>query len=186
MKNFMLLLFVFAMLSAQSQTVKKKDCDCKYSFTNQVGLYEGQKESFLVQTIHGIRKNSWFGGVGVGIDGYRVRSIPLFLDVRKSFGKKANGIFAYVDGGVHFPWLRDEQKFDYWGKFEKGYYFDGGLGYKIGLRKHELLFSGGFSIKQFKEVRTSAICPFIGPCFGQSEKYEYLLRRATIKVGFAL
>ena len=102
MKNLLLLVLLISMLSAHSQTNKKNDCNCKYSFTNQVGLMEGQKESFLVQTIHGIRTRSWFGGVGVGIDGYRVRSIPLFLDVRKTFGKKANALFAYADGGVHF------------------------------------------------------------------------------------
>ena len=85
-----------------------------------------------------------------------------------------------------FPWLRDEQKFNYWGKFDKGYYFDGGLGYKIALRKHELLFSGGFSMKQLNEVRRNTTCPFIGPCFDQTEKYEYVMRRVTLKVGFVL
>jgi len=183
MKNLLLLIFCFPVLALQSQEVKKKNCGCKFSFTNQVGLLEGQKESFLVQTIHGIRYNSWFGGVGVGIDGYRFRSIPLFIDVQKTFGKKPNAFFAYADGGVNFPWLNEDQKLTFYGKFKHGYYMDAGLGYKVGLRNKQLLFSGGFSMKQLREVRTNTICPFVGPCYGQSDRYNYILRRATFKVG---
>ncbi|HVY74956.1 MAG TPA: hypothetical protein VG890_09015, partial [Puia sp.] len=66
---------------------------------NQVGLLEGESgSSWQLQTVNGMSYKSWFAGIGVGLDYYRLRGIPLFLDLRKTFGHSRNKPFVYADG----------------------------------------------------------------------------------------
>ena len=179
----------FAALAQQSPKSNKKNCGCSFSSINQLGLLAGEKnEAFQIQTINGLQYRTWMVGAGVGIDGYRFRSIPLFLHLRKEFNLKSNAIFIYNDIGMNYPWLRAEQKslsgpgVDY----DHGIYYDGGVGYKILMKKHAVVFSGGFSLKEFSESRPNTICPFFGPCFQQTDEYFYSLKRITLKLGIQL
>jgi len=181
--------FSGAALSQQSPANKKKNCGCSFSSINQLGLLAGEKnEAFQVQTINGLQYRTWMVGAGVGIDGYRFRSIPLFLHLRKEFSLKSNAIFIYNDIGMNYPWLKTEQK-SVWGPtedYDHGIYYDGGIGYKILLKKHAVVFGGGFSLKEFSEKRLSGFCPFVGPCYEQSDEYFYSLKRITLKLGVQL
>ena len=87
----------------------------------------------------------------------------------------------------NYPWLKTDQK-ALWGAgdYDHGIYYDGGLGYKLFLKKQALVFSGGFSLKEFKENRTTVSCPFAGPCLDQKDVYSYSLKRLSFKVGIQL
>jgi len=51
----------------------------RFSSVNVMGVGSGSNgESFVLSTINGISKDKWFTGVGVGLDYYRYRSIPVF------------------------------------------------------------------------------------------------------------
>src|SRR3954467_15161330 len=107
---------------------------CQFHSVNSVGLLEGETGSaFQIQSINGMKHGSWFTGIGVGLDFYRYRTIPLFIDFRKEFGHRANKFFAYADAGVNFAWLTDKEKQIYQmdDHFSAGFYTDLGLGYKI-------------------------------------------------------
>ena len=190
-KIFSVLILVccsYAVFAQQSSQAKKKNCGCSFSSINQLGLLAGEKnEAFQVQTVNGIQYRTWMVGAGVGIDGYRFRSIPLFLHLRKEFSLKSNAIFIYNDIGVNYPWLKTEQK-ALWatGDYHHGVYYDGGVGYKIMLKRHAVVFSSGFSLKEFRENRTSTFCPFFGPCNDQVDEYFYSLKRITLKLGVQL
>ena len=58
----------------------------KFHSINNIGLLKGQVDDVLqLQTINGIKYKSFFGGVGIGLDNYYFKTIPLFVDLRKCF-----------------------------------------------------------------------------------------------------
>jgi len=190
-KILITLFFLLATIGLQAQqkpTEKKKACGCSFTSVNQIGLLAGEKgESFQVQTINGLRYRTWMVGAGVGIDGYLYRSIPLFFQLRKEFNLKSNAFFIYNDIGLNYPWISSNQKvFRDERDYDPGVYYDGGIGYKLLLKKQALVFSGGFSLKEFKDNRSSFSCPFFGPCNEQVDVYSYSLRRLSFKLGIQL
>src|SRR5580698_558321 len=101
------LLFQFAVMSIHAQQPQNKNAWCFQSINN-IGLIIGQKDAaFDLQTVNGFRYKSMFGGVGVGLDYYGFRSVPLFADLRKYFGSNKNAFFIYEDCGVNFAWLKN-------------------------------------------------------------------------------
>ena len=98
MKKLLALALLFGCLHSSAQKPK-------YTFQSnmQFGLLEGQRGSaFQLQTVNGLQFNTWFAGLGAGLDYYHTRSIPLFLNLRKSFfsGEKTPFIFLlnYFNG----------------------------------------------------------------------------------------
>ncbi len=131
----------------------------KFQSNLQTGILIGPKSSsaaLALNLINGLQQKSWFAGIGVGIDFGSKRSIPLFLDVKKYFSKENNGIFAYVDAGHNFSWLKSEQKTllsqaEY--KSSGNYYYETGMGYRFLLRGVTAMgVSAGYSVKQFRET----------------------------------
>ena len=144
------LLFITVGVSSMAQEgkeSKKKGCQCSFTSINQIGLLFGeQDDAFQLQTVNGFRYRSWMAGVGVGIDGYRYRTIPLFFQLRKEFRLGPNSIFIYNDIGVNYPWLKTDQKIEWVeSDYKHGFYYDGGIGYKVPIKKQWLLFSDVFS-----------------------------------------
>ena len=155
---------------------------------NQLGQLEGQTGSaFLFQSINGWQYKTWFTGVGVGLDYYRFRSIPLFLDVRKWFGGKNKCFFIYVDGGHDFIWLRDSDTDPYLpGTYSTGFYSDLGIGGRVALNSRiALLLSAGYSHRSVeKKVQSYALpCYMNGSCHF-TDHYDYQMNRLSIKAGF--
>lgn len=132
----------------QDTSIDKK---IKFSSINQVGLPVGaNQESAMVQTINGIRKDKWFAGVGVGLDFYVERGVPLFIDIRRDVTDKKNTAFFYADGGIYFPWPNFTQKGQKLNSsISAGAYYDAGIGWKLtGKNKRSFLMSVGYSLKQ--------------------------------------
>lgn len=180
------------MAHAQSDAKKKTKaaCACRFSSINQVGMLEGNPgTSVNLQTINGIGYKTWFTGVGIGLDYYRYRTVPLFLDVRKDFSSKVNRPFIYGDAGVHLPWVRTSER-SWWGgksDYEHGMYYDAGVGYSLDIgKKRSLLFSGGFSLKKIREIRNYQVVCVMFPCPEQTEHYDFTLRRFSLKAGLRL
>ena len=87
-----LLIFISVKNFAQENGINKQ---FPFHSINNIGLLEGQSgAAFQAQTINGFQKRSWFAGIGVGLDYYRYRTIPLFVDVRKEFGNANNKNFC--------------------------------------------------------------------------------------------
>jgi hypothetical protein len=177
-------------VNAQSaDTSKQNKSSCSFTSIIQVGMVAGEaNDSYQLQTVNGIKYKTWMAGVGIGIDGYRYRSIPLFLQLRKEFNLSTNALFLYSDIGLNYPWVKDSQKEPYSvSKYAHGVYYDGGLGYKLLLKRQSILFSSGFTLKEMSEDRSSSdICPFVGPCFETKDVYHYSLKRLSFKVGLQL
>ena len=189
--SVIMLSFLYSICPAQQQKGINR---IQFHSINQLGLLNGETgSSCQIQTINGIQYKSWFAGIGVGLDYYRFRGIPLFADIRKTFGAAKNKLFVYGDGGIHFSWVTDKEKTVNGrpqSKFSNGLYLDGGIGYQIQLSpKNALLLSVGYSYKQMKE--TAPVYYFypmiVGGDYPQSQptnSYNYHLNRISIKVGW--
>jgi hypothetical protein len=136
----------------------------QFRSVNSLGLAEGQFGAGVqLQTINGIQKGSWFAGLGLGLDHYRLQGIPLFADLRKQFGKTGNRIFVYANAGINFADATGGQKENYdcyENKFSNGFYGETGAGYSIKLNgRFSLSLAAGYAYKNTHE-QYSDICDF--------------------------
>lgn len=151
-----------------------------------------------IQSVNGATFKGWFAGVGIGLDFYRYRSVPIFLDLRKEFAVKKNKIFIYADGGYNLPWVKKNnvsRDWPGWGNYKEDYvykggkYFDAGLGYAIGFAKGgAFLLSAGYSHKAFDETKTTSNTSGVGTpqetTFTDVQKFSYRFNRLMLKVGW--
>jgi hypothetical protein len=167
----------------------KKGCGCGYSSLYSIGLLEGEAGGKMqLQTIQGIRYGKWFTGIGVGLDYYQLRGIPVFLDIRRDLLNRKNSPFIYADGGVHFAWAEKKDKPN-WGrtKFSNGFYYDLGLGYKLAASKQSaFIISAGYSFKYLEEERVTPLCLNWNCNEETSEYFKYRLNRLSLKIGMQL
>lgn len=181
------MLLCCSMLLYAQQKEQNKTSPFPFSSINQAGLILGDDEyELLLQSINGVRYKSWFAGVGVGIDYYYLRSIPVFLDVRKTVRPGKWPLFVYGDVGVNMAWLKDADKEDLWysSKINKGLYYDVGAGLDFKFKKSSFIISGGYSTKELHEVRTYA---YIWGPPGLPDKrdfVDYQFSRLVLKAGF--
>ena len=162
----------------------------KFIFHSQnfAGLLEGQAGSaFQLQTINGVQKNGWFSGIGTGLDYYRFRSIPLFLNISK-FLFSGQKFFVSGNGGVNFPWLKSEASG--WNiisvNYPASFFFEPGIGYKIGKSKsgNGVMINAGYSYKHIRENYQVTNPCTNSPCPELYEIYDYRLRRVSLKIGY--
>ena len=183
------------LLFAVSLRAQEKKTACSWTFhsINNVGLLEGQTGSaFQLQTVNGAQFKSWFTGAGVGLDFYKFRSIPLFLDLRKEFFSGMSKLVVYADMGVSFTWATEDQKNPYLNNhYGNGLYNDFGLGYKSSVgKKSALLLSVGYSFKKVTETYDPVyMVPMtymasIAPPSYPSQKTNYSLNRLSLKIGW--
>lgn len=179
------LLFQFAVIIINAQQLQNKNA-WPFRSVNNIGLIIGQKDgAFDLQTVNGFQHISIFAGVGVGLDYYGFRSIPLFIDLRKYFGPNKNAFFIYEDCGVNFD-SQNAGIYNFGGTYHynPGFYNDIGAGYKFYLKnKTSFLVSGGYTYKRISETLSNQECPFVGPCFSQNDKYLFDLSRLILKIG---
>ena len=189
MKYFFLVLLMPVALVSFGQ---KKNAAYKFHSINNISLVNGDNEvSAGLQSINGFQKGNNFAGVGIGLDYYLYRTVPLFADFRYEFGKTKNKFFAYADGGINFDWVEEDYNdgpiFIWDGSrntsaFHNGAYTDIGLGYKVGTKKGGgLILSLGHSYKSLKKTvsyldwRTQETITDI---------YHYNFNRIVLKVGW--
>ena len=61
-----------------------------------IGLVSGSESGSLqLQTIAGVGYKNWFAGIGAGLDYYRYRTVPVFIDLRHSLVKTETN-FLYM------------------------------------------------------------------------------------------
>ncbi|MDQ6608759.1 MAG: hypothetical protein M3Y85_02960 [Bacteroidota bacterium] len=164
----------------------------KFTFHSliQAGLLEGEQGSALqLQTINGIKYKAWLAGIGIGVDYYHTRSIPLFLDVRKAFCGNEKTAFVYASGGYNFPWLTTTNKQNFITGATGGLYYDAGVGFELPVLKGQhLFFSAGYSAKYLTTTQQTWIYidyVWPGPSTASDYKlqYHYSLQRISIKAG---
>jgi hypothetical protein len=189
---FVVILLHVATVSLTAQDSKpvakqKNKCLCGFQSLVQGGLIEGEiGPSWNLQTINGAYYKGWFTGVGLGLDYYMMRTIPLFLDIRKDLFNKRRTPFLYADAGMHFEWLKTKEK-PGWGSsdYDMKFYYDLGLGYKLEIGNNDaILVSVGYSVKKLREERMIVLQCIQAPCNSSKDYYNYTFSRLSFKVGW--
>jgi len=186
-KLLTLLLLVYSLTNAQKKTVR-------YNNITTIGWLNGSSQNaFTIQTINGVKINTWQLGLGVGLDNYGTKSIPIFIDARKTFGNKKWQPLVYADAGVNYT-LR-------WGNFavkdfNNQYYYDlnntfyGELG--VGLskkisKKTSLNITASFSYKHLsytEKDNNSFIFTGNSVTYTEAYQFDYYYKRLALRVGF--
>ena len=82
-KYFLVLLLISISILSSAQ---KKTCNLKFHSVNSLSFLNGENEvSAGLQSVNGLQRGNFFAGVGVGLDYYIHRSVPLFADLRYEF-----------------------------------------------------------------------------------------------------
>lgn len=195
MRRFSFLAIIISLASCplhaqDDQAAVKKNstnCSCGFQSLLQGGLLEGATgPSWNIQTVNGAYYKSWFAGIGVGLDYYNMRTIPLFVDLRKEIFRKNRTPYLYADAGIHFDWLKTKEK-PGWGssEYNRGFYYDVGAGYKLGFGKRDALLIGvGFTMKKLREERIVTLNCVQPPCDPTKDYYNYKFSRLSLKVGW--
>lgn len=176
--NLIITLLISFPASAQENTIR-------FHSINFFGLIGGESNiSTAFQTVNGIRVSNWFSGVGIGIDNYKYKTLPLFFDARKYFGIDKRG-FVYGDIGYNFPMKNIPGKemiyYDNY-RFKGGLYSELGVGFTMKfIRSSSISFSFAYSNKQLQSrIGVVPLCVGCDPYF-----YNYRLSygRALLKTG---
>lgn len=171
----------------------------RFRSVETVGFSNGSSGSFgQVQTINGVAKGTWFAGLGVGLDYYRFRSVPLFLSLSRDLAiGKRDWLYLFLNGGTDVAWYKRNlsgQDYIISSTFHGGAYWSGGLGYLWKLGEHSnkaVLLSAGYTQKKVKEHQTTAggncccdiPCPLETPAT-MPAVYEYICRAYQLMIGF--
>lgn len=155
-----------------------------------VGFTAGEYEvKPLVQFSAGVKLHSLFAGAGAGMDFYRVKSIPVFADLRYSFGKQKQ-FFVYGNGGYNFP-FNYKPKMQWWGQISDdvsgGIYMDGGIGLNMPAgKKHSFGFSVGMSRKSIVNTTRTSTCAWGGcPTINDLKtEYKHVFSRFVSKLSW--
>ncbi len=164
----------------------------KPSFASQTyaGITIGDSDTELqLQTINGLKWKKWFGGIGIGIDWYYLRSVPVFASVNRNlFQKGKRSLFISGDAGINIPWQQEYLYTLYEVDKEQysGLYWATGFGYKFGVGKadNSILLHLGYSYKRMEEKVKNDFPCLVGPCPDYISSYDYRLKRLSIKVGW--
>ena len=180
-KNLFLALFLFC--AAVSATAQKNRIS--YSGAVSVGVLSGQSPAELqLQMINGVKLKTWSAGLGVGLDYYHTRTVPLFLQLRKTVNGNAHTPFFYLNGGFNVPWAEPEKEF-FVISYNRGYYGEGGIGYEVPvLKTRRLFFSGGWQVKTFStKVNSMPWLSVWPPPPHTIRDYDYTLKTLVVKAG---
>ncbi len=194
MKKYIFCIWILLTLICSVQAQLKKPV-FKFNSINSIGLLSGEMQNkFTFQTINGLQYKSWFAGVGAAFDNYGYHSVPVFMDLRKTFGLGHWQPFVYIDGGINFPLYSNDLPRK-WGnldayKFHNTFYGEAGAGVKRKLSKRlQFDFSLGYSYKHFSymqhyypiTINLSSYLPT--PIITQ---YDFYYNRIAIKTGLQL
>lgn len=164
----------------------------RFHSVNSIGLVNGSNSvSAALQTVNGFQKGPLFAGIGVGLDYYLYRTVPVFADLRYELGKKKNKFFVYTDGGISISWVQDYYIIEPGpvvgnggpgNDFDNGIYTDAGGGYTVGMKNgNALVLSLGYSHKRLKETYTYQDWR-TGEW--QTDLHRYHLNRILLKIGW--
>lgn len=194
MKNILIIFATcFFIVSAGAQS---KPPVTKYYFSPEIGLLNGDNSaSVQVKLTGGIQNKAWMFGLGTAIDYYKIRTVPVFADVRYTFGKKAN-YFSYANLGADFVWALETQYSQQYvmgvagtNKFNNGIYADLGIGYAFqGEKKQGLVISIGYSLKTLSSSYQQAVYKEFPP-YGieyRDRRLDYTLNRLVLRLGVRL
>jgi hypothetical protein len=173
-------------LHAKSDTIVTRQHRITYcNYISSGALFANKDEgiSFSVSTVHGIRSNNFFAGLGIGYDAYpEWRVVPLTANIGYGFSTQQSvNLFIQLQGGYslarNVP-MNDFQllRFDSKG----GAMLSGSLGYRIKKENISLYLMAGYKFQRLDYEYGN----WWSPDLHTSVKRE--IERITVQIGFGL
>ncbi|MGN6618478.1 MAG: hypothetical protein ACTHJ5_14990 [Ilyomonas sp.] len=184
-----ILLVITIFFIMQQCTAQKTNAKNSSYFIPQVALLNGDnKVGGQLQVVGGYAIKKWGLGAGTALDYYKFRSVPVFADIRRSFGRNTHHPFAYVKFGYNIAWTLENQHY-YYAEYQKsgnGWYADAGVGYELyNNRNKGFCFSAGFTAKTLSQTYKEYVyASWPQPPKQEMHKMDYTLRRLAIKIGY--
>lgn len=165
--------------------------------TTTLGVYFGDEDGYQIQSTVGYRFHyRYYAGIGVALDQYTIRSLPVFIDLRADLFRKKTTPFAYADVGLTNPWPKKSQ-FELQKEPDKkipGWYLNTGIGWRFRSRISDQSWeiSIGYSLETMK-IRY--LQPISNAGFPEPDgqlpnvrvqTFKYTFNRFVIKAGFTL
>jgi hypothetical protein len=162
--------------------------------TPEINLLNGDEHiSSNITLKAGVLKGKTQYSIGVGIDYYGYRTVPLVVDVKQFLGNKKNKAFVYAGAGYNITWLLNEQKTQNWlwgmpattADYSNGFTYHYGIGYGfLNIKNKGLLVTIGINSKSLRETydtwifngTTSVLMP---------TKNTYTLNRLAIGLAYS-
>lgn len=173
--------------------VSAQNAKLNYTAHISAGLVGGENGPALqLQAVSGVAYKTWSAGIGAGIDYYHTRTVPLFLDLRKTFSARPKAGFVYASGGYSLPWASRANKesvaYAFVTDSKRGKYAEAGLGFYVpAFQTHRLFLSAGWQVKTFTQsVNTMPWLSVWPPPKEAYRDYDYTLTCFTFKAGFWL
>jgi hypothetical protein len=185
-KIFATALSFFVLLGLAAQPASKQSGWAFHSI-NEIGLLQGESKAAVhLQSVNGFQRHNLFIGLGAGLDYYRYKSVPLFGEARKYFGKSRNQFFVYADAGTNIVWEKQTSSVYYAEKYHPAFYGATGIGYKAGFKNGMgFLLSAGYSFKRVNDYRQQQeLCYNPGLCNLETDNYKFDLNRLLLQVGW--
>ncbi len=194
MKTIIILLLVVlpVVLTAQSNKQKEK---IHYTSSYRLGIIAGKAyTTFTAQIIQGIRYKNFQTGIGVSLDPYGFRTIPVFGHFSYALHPEKSSVYVYGDAGMSIPWNNgalpekyDNSTHDEWHKLFPGFYGEAGIGYNMVFNKkrNAVTINSGYSYKRFKYDEHVYIWNGFETA-QQKDRYIFDYRRLTFRLGFSL
>ncbi|HKB45180.1 MAG TPA: hypothetical protein VKC90_12350 [Chitinophagaceae bacterium] len=184
-RKIFITIVLIRLITVGASAQDKKEEHLSFQSFFQEGIVTGESGTVLqLQFINGIRYKTFFAGAGAGLDYYYERSIPVFLDLRKKIFNKSSAPFLYADGGYAFLWQKEKDVYQM--DSHGGLFYELGAGYEIQVyKKLKLLLCAGYSYKSLS--KTINKMPWLSvwpPSQNALDKYDYSLRRISLKAGF--
>ncbi len=184
MKKLLIIITLFLLaIKLTAQSTNK----IRYYLLPQVALLNGDHlTSGQVQLTGGVQKKNWMFGIGTAIDYYKVRTVPMFADLRFCFGKN-HSVFSYLNIGTDIVWPLESQSYNQWNG--NGLYKDLGIGYAFGGQKKKgILISMGYSAKKVAVSYNEFVYRDFPPYGGENHerRLDYTLNRIVLRLGVML
>ncbi len=150
MNRCLFLILIFFSTRAHSQS------KLTYTAGVEASILKGSSDkSNAVLFTNGLLYKNIMFGAGAGVDNYFYRSVPLFLDVRKQFGKARVQPFINASAGINFSHLTSEQKQSYAAynnpDYKNGFYLKTSVGISVKVDNHiKIQVNGGYNYKTTK------------------------------------
>ena len=185
-------LLVVILIMVYATTWAQKTNKIQYMNRSSMGiLVGGSDRSMSLQTINGISYKTYSAGIGIGIDYYHTKTIPVFVDLKKNIFNRQKTPFVYLDLGYSLPSDSKVTSTNWWktdiSEFGKGYYYDAGIGYQFPVKgRVAIQFSLGYNLKQMSEdisYEYDARSSIWYTERNTREHYDYSFRRLHLKFG---
>lgn len=179
--------------TVQAQQIKSKGV---LSVSAQTALLNGDNHvNGQILLSAGYEFKGWYIGAGSGFDYYKYRTVPVFADVKKYFGKGNRQLFIYANAGSDIAWPTENQKNlrnsgGWWGwspspgVFKNGIYTDLGFGYTLFNSKHRGFFTAlGYSTKTITEIYDEQV--WNGTTSVMTKRtLDYTMNRILFRIGY--